>query len=142
MTVPAPRHADGYVSSREFAGPWIPTPCSVQRRQISDWTQSHGWRLGRIFEEPASACSGGATALEHALARVESRESGGVVVTRLHRVAATLDEALEAIARIQAAGGTFVSVRDGIDLSTASGRLTLRVLLSVVRWDYAHSSPR
>ena len=74
------------------------------------------------------------TALDQALARVESRESSGIVVTRLHRIGASLGEALDTIERIQAAGGTFVSVRDGIDLSTPGGRLVLRVLLSVTQW--------
>jgi DNA invertase Pin-like site-specific DNA recombinase len=43
-------------------------------------------------------------------------------------------EAVDTIERIQAAGGTFVSVCDGIDLGTPSGRLILPLLVSVARW--------
>jgi DNA invertase Pin-like site-specific DNA recombinase len=88
-----------------------------------------------VFEEPARRpYQRPRVALEEALARVESRECEAIVVTRLHRIGDSLDNALCAIDRIQAAGGTFVSVLDGIDLSTADGRHVLRILLSVARW--------
>jgi len=88
-----------------------------------------------MFEEPAQNGSPDARpALDQALARVESRESDGVVVARLQDLGSSLGDALRAIERIQAAGGTFVSVCDGIDLGTATGRLILRLLLSVADW--------
>jgi hypothetical protein len=39
------------------------------------------------------------------------------------------------VARIQAAGGTFVSVADGLDLSTDTGRLVLRIMLSLAEFE-------
>ena len=78
---------------------------------------------------PASAAR-----LREALERVESGESDGIVAVRLTQFGASLREALRSIERIEAAGGTFVSVGDGIDLSTPTGRLILRLLLSVAEW--------
>ena len=49
--------------------------------------------------------------------------------------ARSLTDALAAIDRIQAAGGTFVSVQDGFDLSTDTGRLVLRLMLSMEEWE-------
>jgi DNA invertase Pin-like site-specific DNA recombinase len=40
-----------------------------------------------------------------------------------------------AIQRIKDAGGTFVSVREGLDVSTDTGRLILRVLFSIAEWE-------
>jgi DNA invertase Pin-like site-specific DNA recombinase len=56
------------------------------------------------------------------------------VVARLNHLAVSLSAALDAIERIQSAGGTFISVGDGIDLGTPTGQLMLRLLLSVVDW--------
>ena len=72
--------------------------------------------------------------MREALERVESGESDGIVAVRLTQFGASLREALRSIERIEAAGGTFVSVGDGIDLSTPTGRLILRLLLSVAEW--------
>ena len=72
--------------------------------------------------------------MREALHRVESGESDGIVAARLTQIGPSLGEALRSVERIQAAGGTFVSVGDGIDLSTPTGRLILRLLLSVAEW--------
>jgi DNA invertase Pin-like site-specific DNA recombinase len=72
------------------------------------------------------------SSLQTALERVESRESDGLVVARFSHMGPSLADALATIERIQAAGGRFASVADGIDLDTPTGRLLLRLLLSVV----------
>jgi DNA invertase Pin-like site-specific DNA recombinase len=124
---------DGYVRTIDGA-PEANAP-SIQRWQIVSWAKARGWRLGRIIEEPPQARSAGATpALREALERVQARESDGIVVARLRAFGASLTEALLSIEQVQAAGGTFVSVCDGIDLSTTSGRLVLNVLESVIDW--------
>jgi DNA invertase Pin-like site-specific DNA recombinase len=80
--------------------------------------------------------------LRRAVERVESRESDGVVVARVTHLGRSLEETIAAVERIEAAGGRFVSVCDGVDLGTASGRLVLRVLLSVLEWrDHPMTSP-
>jgi DNA invertase Pin-like site-specific DNA recombinase len=125
---------DGYVSSGADR-PLDPNASWVQRGRIAGWARRRGRRVARMFEERAQNGSLDARpVLDQALARVESRESDGVVVARLQDLGSSLGEALRAIERVQAAGGTFVSVCDGIDLGTATGRLILRLLLSVADW--------
>lgn len=125
---------DGYLRASGDSG-WGATSASIDRRQITRWARRRGWRLGRLVEEPESAGAGETPArLAEALARIESQESDGLVVARLNQIGGSLQEALTAIERIEAAGGTFVSVRDRIDLSTPGGRLIFRVLLSVQDW--------
>ncbi|HYB28868.1 MAG TPA: recombinase family protein [Solirubrobacteraceae bacterium] len=110
-------------------------PASVQRWQITRWADARGWRLGRIFEEPVGGRSpDAAPALRQALDRVEARESDGIVITRLDQIGDSLADALDSIERIQAAGGIFVSACDGVDLSTSTGRLIFRLLLSIREW--------
>jgi DNA invertase Pin-like site-specific DNA recombinase len=99
------------------------------------WAEAHGWRIGYVFEELAPTQSAaGDSRLRAALERVESGETDGLIVARLKHLGNSLGEVVGVLERIQAAGGTFVSVRDGFDLGSPSGRLMLRVLVSVLRW--------
>ena len=125
---------DGYVSLRGDSVVGAGST-AIQRWQIAAWAAAQGWRVGQIFEEPSTEGSPASAArLREALERVESGESDGIVAVRLTQFGASLREALRAIERIEAAGGTFVSLGDGIDLSTPTGRLILRLLLSVAEW--------
>jgi DNA invertase Pin-like site-specific DNA recombinase len=78
----------------------------------------------RSFEElDQSGARDDRPKLATAIARVEAGQSGGLVVSELDRFGRSLVDGLAAIERIQAAGGTFVSVNNGFDLSTDNGRL-------------------
>ncbi len=120
---------DGYVrASRSAAAD--DAPASAAHWRIRRWTESRGWRVGRILDDAPGSSSG----LQEALARVESRESDGIVVLGLHQLADALDDVLAAVERIQAAGGTFASVREGLDLTTPAGAQMLRLLLMMRQW--------
>jgi DNA invertase Pin-like site-specific DNA recombinase len=129
------RTVDGYVTSAPSDGIGGPRSAWMQQRQVTGWARARGWRVARIFEDaPSTGSAGFGPLLCQALDRVASRESDGIVVARLNHLAVSLPAALEAIERIQSAGGTFVSVGDGIDLATPTGQLMLGLLLSVVDW--------
>jgi Recombinase/Resolvase, N terminal domain len=51
------------------------------------------------------------------------------------RFGRSLIQALTWIERIRAAGGRFFSVADGLDASTETGRLVLRIMLSMAEWE-------
>lgn len=133
---------DGYVRCSSPAGAGA-EGTSVECRLIAAWALRHGCRVRSVFQERSSAGMGDhGSLLRRAVERVESRESDGVVVARVTQLGRSLEETIAAVERIEAAGGRFVSVCDGIDLGTASGRLVLRVLLSVLEWrDQAETSP-
>jgi hypothetical protein len=57
------------------------------------------------------------------------------VVAKLDRFGRSLIDGLSKIDRITAAGGIFVSVQDGLDLSTPTGKLVLRIMLSMAEWE-------
>lgn len=110
---------------------------SVQREQVEAWSASNNAVLGEVFEELNE--SGGRAdrpLLEAAIERVERKESDGVIVARLDRFGRSLFDGLGAIKRIEEAGGTFVSVTDGIDLRTATGKLVMRILFSIGEWEF------
>ncbi len=110
---------------------------SVQREQIESWTSSNNAVLGEVFEElDQSGARNDRPLLIEAIERVERGESGGVIVAKLDRFGRSVVDGLRAIARIEEAGGTFISVADGIDLGTPTGKLVMRILFSIGEWEF------
>jgi len=108
----------------------------VQREQIEAWIGAHGASLGELFEElDESGARSDRPLLSRAIERVEKGESGGVVVARLDRFGRSVIDGLRAVERIEAAGGRFVSVQDGFDLGSTTGRLVLQILFSIGEWE-------
>ena len=88
-----------------------------------------GWRLTRIRQEKS-----GSERLDEALRRIESGETDGLVVGRLADLGPNLSEAVAAIDRIMAAGGTLLSVSDAIELGPNTGALIWRLLVALAEW--------
>jgi DNA invertase Pin-like site-specific DNA recombinase len=129
---------DGYVRVSQVAGRKGPSFISpaVQREQIEGWAKLHGALVGEIFEElDESGARSDRPMLLEALQRVETGDSQGIVVAKLDRFGRSLIDGLGNIERIRAAGGTFVSVQDGLDLGTPTGKLILRIMFSMAEWE-------
>jgi len=94
----------------------------IHQHRITQWVEHRGWLLGRMHDE---------SSLAEAIERIESRESDGLVVARVSHLGSSLEDALAAIERIQAAGGRFISLCERIDLDTPAGKQILRILLSL-----------
>src|SRR4051812_4383670 len=129
---------DGYIRVSQVAGRSgenFISP-SVQREQIERWVSARDDLLGEVFEElDESGARTDRPLLEDAVERVERGESQGIVVAKIDRFGRSLVDGLAAVGRITEAGGVFVSVQDGLDLSTDTGRLVLRIMLSMAEWE-------
>lgn len=88
-----------------------------------------GWRLARILRHQS-----GSDRLDEALLRIESGETDGLIVARLADLGPNLSEAVAAIDRIRAAGGTLLSIGDAIELGPNTGALIWRLLVSLAEW--------
>jgi hypothetical protein len=73
--------------------------------------------------------------LMEAVERAEAGITAGIVVAKLDRFGRSLRHGLIAIERITKAGGTLVSVDDGFDFGTDTGRLVLKIMLSMAEWE-------
>lgn len=116
-------------------GPSFISP-EVQREQIENWARL---REAQILEWHVDLDQSGARmerpGFDAMLARVDRGDTGGVVVAKIDRFARSLPGALEAINRIEVAGGEFVSVQDGIDPSTPAGKMLHRLLLVLAEFE-------
>jgi site-specific DNA recombinase len=106
---------------------------SVQRERITAWLIAHGHVLGQLFEELDESGKGGhrRPLLEEAIARIERGESDGMIVWKADRFGRDLIDGLVQIRRIRDMSGVFVSVYDNLDTSTSTGRMVLRIMLSI-----------
>jgi DNA invertase Pin-like site-specific DNA recombinase len=129
---------DGYIRVSQVggrSGASFISP-SVQREQIIGWASLHGAVVDQVFEElDQSGARSDRPLLMSALERVESGQSQGIVVAKLDRFGRSLVDGLANIDRIAAADGIFVSVQDGLDLSTPTGKLVLRIMFSMAEWE-------
>jgi DNA invertase Pin-like site-specific DNA recombinase len=120
----------GYRGGERFISP------SVQRDQILGWATARQARLLEVWEElDESGARPDRPLLELAVQRIERGVSDGLVVARVDRFGRSLVDALLMIQRIEKAGGLFYSVQDGLDISTDTGRLVLRIMLSMAEWE-------
>ncbi len=107
-----------------------------QRERIEAWSRLYGHRIAAVHEElDESGKRADRPKLLAAIERVERKQTNGIAVARLDRFGRSLIDGLALIERVQRAGGTFVSVQDGFDLTTDTGRLVLRLMLSLAEFE-------
>lgn len=110
----------------------------ADQEQVEDLQRAiAGMRDARLEILPAELDISGGLPLEKRpslLKAVEGVEAGvyaGIMVSYLSRLGRNIREQLRAWDRVEAAGGKIIVVREGIDTSTAAGRLQRNLLLSI-----------
>jgi DNA invertase Pin-like site-specific DNA recombinase len=118
------REGDSFISPR------------VQEERIRAWATANGHEIVEAFHE--LDVSGGTMdrpLLNEVMARFDAGETDGLVVFRLDRFGRTLVGALALIEQIHERDGLFASVSDGFDITQETGRLVLRILLSIAQFE-------
>ena len=125
---------DGYVrvsQVRGRGGESFISPAQ-QRDRIRAWASAYGHEIVEVHEElDESGARRDRPLLERAIGRVEAGDVDGIVVARLDRWGRSLVDGIAQIDRVQRAGGAFVSVQDGFDLTTDTGRLVMQIMLAL-----------
>lgn len=108
---------------------------SVQEAKIRGWAELHDVELGIVLQEEDVSGSKrpDERELEQLLQRCERGESTGIIAYRLDRFSRSARDTLEAVARLEAAGGRLVGVDDGVDSRSPSGELVITVLAGLAR---------
>lgn len=100
----------------------------VQRQKL----QEEG--CGEIFEEKVSALSGKRNELENALRL--TREGDVLVVTRLDRLARSMQDLLIIVERLQNKGAQLKVIDQFIDTTTSEGRLMFNIIGSFAEFEH------
>jgi site-specific DNA recombinase len=101
---------------------------SEQERRCRAQLEADGLKVGEVFVDlDESGAKKSRPGFDKMLARIESGESGGVVVFNLSRLTRAADLA-DRMLWIEAQGGVFISCSEKVDTSTPTGLLVVRVL--------------
>src|SRR5262249_59341367 len=105
---------------------------AVQRERVEKFAAAHDHTVVEWFEDldqPGSRYE--RPGFQAALASVEEGRADGIAVAALDRFARSVPDAAVALRRLEAAGGTLVSVRDSLDTSTPIGRFAPAMMLAL-----------
>ncbi len=118
------REGDSYISP------------DVQEERCRSAAAARGVKVGHVFkDEDQSGAKMSRPAFDKALARIESGESGGIIVARLDRFGRSLVGGLQTIKRIEDAGGVVITADGDLDTSTPVGRLVMRVMFTLAEFE-------
>jgi DNA invertase Pin-like site-specific DNA recombinase len=108
----------------------------VQSEKIEAFANARGFAIAETLVDLDQ--SGGKInrpEFERAIQRIESGESGGIVVAKIDRFARSLVGALQAIERIQNADGLILSADGDFDTSTPVGKMVARIMLTLAEFE-------
>ncbi len=129
---------DGYIRVSQVRGREGDSFISptVQHDQIQAWADLRGYRIDRWHEDlDQSGAKTDRPAFQEAIARIEAGETGGLAVAKLDRLARSLRNALDTLARVHDAGGVVISVAEGVDATTTTGKMMTQLLLLLAEWE-------
>jgi DNA invertase Pin-like site-specific DNA recombinase len=110
---------------------------TVQREQIEGWARLRGVEIAAEHEDLDQ--SGGKLrrpGLDALLARIESGETGGVVVAKLDRLSRLgVPDALKLVEQITTAGGSIAALDLGLDPTTPFGEFGTTIMLALAHME-------
>lgn len=104
-----------------------------QVSRLVDYAKARGFEY-EVFEEQESTRKT-RPIKQDVLKRLRAREFAGVIVWKLDRWARSSTELVLEIQELHDVGLQFISITDGIDLSSAVGRLQLQILSAFAQFE-------
>src|SRR6202049_4020688 len=110
----------------------------MQLRELREFVDRRGWQTtGEYVDKGISGSKDSRPALDRLVADAHSRKFDAVLVWKIDRWGRSLAHLVTSIADLDAYGVAFVSLRDNLDLSTASGRLMFQIIGAMAEFERA-----
>lgn len=101
----------------------------LQREELEAYAKARGWSEVKLYDDSGkSGTHERRPALQTLLADCKARKVDAVLTWKLDRLFRSLKHLLATLQELEDLGIVFISLRDQIDLSTASGRLMMQML--------------
>src|SRR5690606_15340854 len=100
----------------------------LQKAELTEFEERRGWELIRVLDEKASGTKDNRPHLIELMKAAHQRHFDIVIVYKLDRLARSMKHLVTLLHDFHELGVEFVSLKDSLDLSSASGRLLTHLL--------------
>jgi DNA invertase Pin-like site-specific DNA recombinase len=102
---------------------------NLQLNELRDYCGRRGWKIaGEYVDNGVSGAEESRPELNKLMADAKRRKFDAIAVWKLDRFGRSLKHLVMTLADLESLGIAFVSLRDGFDLSTPSGRLMFQII--------------
>jgi len=110
----------------------------MQLAELREYAGRRGWQVVEEFtDQGVSGCKESRPALNRLMSDACRRRFDAILVWKIDRFGRSLKHLVNALAELAALGVAFVSLRDNLDLSTPSGRLTFQIIGAMAEFERA-----
>jgi DNA invertase Pin-like site-specific DNA recombinase len=107
----------------------------VQLNDMRPFAESRAWSLVGEYVDHCTGSKESRPELNRLLADARQRKFDVIVVWKLDRFARSLKHLVVALAEFESLGVQFVSLKDNLDLTTASGRLMFQIIGAMAEFE-------
>jgi DNA invertase Pin-like site-specific DNA recombinase len=102
---------------------------NLQLNELREYCERRGWKIaGEYVDNGVSGAKESRPELNRLMADAKRRNFDAIAVWKLDRFGRSLKHLVMTLADLESLGIAFVSLRDGFDLSTPSGRLMFQII--------------
>ncbi|MBI1860462.1 MAG: recombinase family protein [Deltaproteobacteria bacterium] len=110
----------------------------LQRAEILQFLKARGWSSFEVYEDSGkTGTNGNRPALKKLLQDARVRNIDLVICWKLDRLFRSLKDLVNTLQEFEELGVEFISLKDNIDLTTASGRLLMQVIGAMAEFECA-----
>jgi DNA invertase Pin-like site-specific DNA recombinase len=113
-----------------------------QLQELRRYAEARGWSVVEYIDRGVRGSKDRRPALDRVVADARRRRFDVLVVWRLDRLGRSLKHLVTLLDDLQSVGIAFVSLGEGIDCTTAAGRLQLHVLAALAEFERARIAER
>jgi DNA invertase Pin-like site-specific DNA recombinase len=103
--------------------------------ELRSYAERNGWSVAEYIDHGVSGAKESRPALDRLMTDARLRRFDLVLVWRLDRFGRSLRHIVTALDELHARGVSFVSLNEGIDLSTPAGKLQLHILAALAEFE-------
>lgn len=100
----------------------------LQLSELRDYANKRGWTSIEYIDDGVSGVSSKRPAFNKLIVDAKKRKIDAIVISRLDRFGRSLSQLIMVMAEMQSLGIEFISLKESLDFSTASGRLMANLL--------------
>lgn len=107
----------------------------LQRKEIENYLTSRGWLNWTIYEDKFTGTSAARPALKQLLKDAKDQKIDTVICWKMDRFFRSLKDLVTTLQELNDIGVEFISIKDQIDMTTASGRLLTHLLAAFAEFE-------